>query len=670
MLLRSASSRLALVSVTVWLISGPIAISQIPPRYQPGGGKRLIEAERGAFEASRRQFGIRSSASDWFDAIYYRLDLRLSIAPPLLSGTVRIRGVCNVGAPPFLVLDLTSSMHIDSAEVDGRRAAVLQQPYSFSLTLDSTYHPGDLITADIHYHGLPSPAGNGSFAFASHNGFPWIWSFSEPYGARDWWPCKDQPGDKADSVDVFVTCDSSLIVGGNGTLEGEAVNADGTRTTHWHEHHPIAPYLVAIAASNFSKFSDWFRYTPSDSMEILNYVLPESLASAQTGLAVTVDGLRIFSSLFGLYPFVDEKYGHMQWAAGAMEHQTMTSTGWFDEETIIHELAHQWFGDMITCRSWPHIWLNEGFATYCTGLYYEWKYGFDFYRGYLDYHMGRAKGAIGTVLVQDTTDVRQIFDGPREYSKGASVLHMLRHVVGDSMFFGSLRAYANDPALRYGTAETADLESVVEQVSGKDLRYFFDEWIFGEDYPHYRYWWSSFESGGSRVVKVTITQTTGTSNPAYFTMPIDVRLSGSGWDSVVTVLNDQLLETFSFTTSRVVDSVQLDPGGWMLKSAVEVPLLPGSGQFRLHQNFPNPFNAVTTIQYDLPHRAVITLEVFDLLGQEVATLVKGAITMGSYEAHWDASSMPSGVYICRLEARSEVEPRAVIRLYQKLVVAK
>lgn len=670
MSLRSTRSRLVCTSAIAWLISGLIALSQTHPQGELKGGERLIEAERGAFEASRRQFAVQSSASDWFDVTYYRLDLHLSVAPPLLSGSVQIRGVCNFEAPPFLVLDLASSMHIDSAEVDGRPAVVLQQPFSFSLTLDSTYHLGNLITANIHYHGLPTPTGYGSFTFASHNGYPWIWSFSEPYGARDWWPCKDQPGDKADYVDVFVTCDSTLTVGGNGTLKAEVINADGSRTTHWHEHHPIAPYLVAITASNFSKFSDWFRYTPSDSMEILNYVLPESLASAQIGLVRTVDGLRIFSSLFGLYPFIDEKYGHAQWGAGAMEHQTMTSTGTFDEETIIHELAHQWFGDMITCRSWQHIWLNEGFATYCVGLYYEMEYGFNSYRNYLAYHLERAKGAVGTVLVQDTTQVREIFDGQREYSKGAAVLHMLRHLVGDTVFFQALRAYANDPSLKYGTAETGDLESVFERVSGKSLDYFFGEWIRGENYPHYRYWWSSFDSSGRVVAKVTITQTTGTSTPTFFTMPIDIRLVGAGWDTIVTVFNNQLLQTFSVTVRAKVDSVQLDPGGWLLKSAILVPLLPGSGNFQLYQNYPNPFNISTTIHFDLPHRAQVTLEVFNLLGERVATLVNGMMFMGSYEARWDAGGMPSGVYFCRLEARSELDRHTSIRLYRKLVLAK
>jgi aminopeptidase N len=601
---------------------------------------------------------------------YYGLNLRLTTAPPFLEGAVTIRGICRAAAPRFLVLDLSENMRIDSVRVGGSAAAVTQQPSAFTVSLDSGFRPNDIILLEIFYRGVPQASGLGSFVFSSHAGTPWVWSLSEPYGARDWWPCKDQPGDKADSVDITVTCDSAFSVGSNGRLLSVQNNPGGTRTTRWQERYPIATYLVSVAVTNYAHFSNWFHYSPSDSMEVLNYVLPESLSSARALLPNAVDGLRRFSGLFGLYPFVNEKYGHSQFSGGGMEHQTMTSITGFDEEMVIHELAHQWFGDMITCRSWQHLWLNEGFATYCTALYEELKYGTGAYQTFMALRMDQARGAAGSVFVEDTSNVRNLFNSGRVYSKGAAVLHMLRHVLGDSVFFRSIKGYANDPRLKYGTATTEDLKRNCEQTSGKDLGYFFDEWIYGENYPHYSYGWNVTGTSGRKVVRLSITQSTGTSNPVYFKMPVDFRMAAQGWDSTITLFNDAPEQVFSFTVPVVIESLQLDPANWILKGAVELPLVPEPSEFHLFQNYPNPFNISTHVQYSVPHRATVSLIIFDLQGRRVATLVSGTRNVGTYSAVWDAAGMPSGVYLCRMEATGATIPHVVFRDERKLLLVK
>jgi len=599
-------------------------------------------------------FSPASSGSAWFDVKYYKLNLRISAAAFRLSGVAGITGICNQNNPQYLTLDLANAMHIDSVIVGRKAAKFMQQASLFNLALDSSYRRGDIITADVYYGGTPVASGFGSFQFGWHSGTPWVWSLSEPYGARDWWPCKDDPSDKADSADIFITCDTAYMAGSNGRLAGVRFNSDGTKTTHWQERYPIATYLVSVAVTNFATFSDWFRYGASDSMEILNYVIPESLASARSQLGVTTGALEIFSGLFGLYPFIHEKYGHSQFGSGAMEHQTMTSTAGFSEETIIHELAHQWFGDMITCRSWSHLWLNEGFATYCTALYKEMKYGEASYREFINLQMDGAKKADGSLFVLDTADVRQLFYSYRVYSKGAAVLHMLRHVLGDSVFFKSMYAYANEPSLKYGTAATQDFRSICERTSGEDLGYFFNEWIYGENYPHYIYTWRVSDSAGTQWLTLTINQTTGTLNPAFFKMPVDIRLKGAGWDSAVTIFNDSPEQTFSFAVRQSVDSVQLDPGSWILKAVTEEPL-PGAG-WSLYQNYPNPFNSTTIVRYSVPNRAKVVLSVYDILGRRVSTLFRGVQMLGTYESTWDAGKFPSGVYFYRLEAVSANYP--------------
>ncbi len=508
-------------------------------------------------------------AGETFDVSYYKIDFTLTTSPEYLSGMVRMEAVSTVSNLTAITLDLMNSMNVDSVKVGGVTAVFVQNPATVDITLDRSYTVGELVTVMVYYQGVPGSSGFGSFEFSSHSGTPWVWSLSEPYGAKDWWPCKDHPSDKADSVDILVTCNSAYKVGANGKLQSVTNNGDGTVTYYWKEVHPISTYLVFIAVTNYAEFSNWFKYSPTDSMEVLNYVLPEHLASAQAGLPRAVDGLEIFSDLFGLYPFINEKYGHSEFGwGGGMEHQTMTSLGGFGEGLVIHELAHQWFGDMITCRTWPDLWLNEGFATYCEALYNEVKYGTGSYWSTINSEISSAKNATGTLYLQDTSGVGSMFNYSRVYAKGAVVLHMLRHVMGDSLFFQAIYNYANDPRFKYGTAITADLQEVCETTSGMDLDYYFNEWVYGESYPRYEYSSLTEPDGDRYSVSVTIGQSTPTSNPLFFTMPVDIKVTGIAWDTTVTVFNNAIQQTFTFSVAQNPTGVQLDPEGWIMKSII------------------------------------------------------------------------------------------------------
>ena len=202
--------------------------------------------------------------------------------------------------------------------------------------------------------------------------------------------------------------------------------------------------------------------------------------------------------------------------SGGMEHQTMTSIGTFDEKVVAHELAHQWFGDKITCRTWSDLWLNEGFAVYCTALYLEKEYGVASYWDYINLQTEVAISAAGEVGAPDTSTAQSLFNYDLIYAKGASVLHMLRHVLGDSIFFSSLRTYANQPSLQYSTATTKDLETACESVIGKSLSYFFQEWIYGEGYPIYQYSWTWNSAGDSSVVTINLKQAYGPAKSCIF----------------------------------------------------------------------------------------------------------------------------------------------------------
>ncbi|HUN66476.1 MAG TPA: M1 family aminopeptidase [Bacteroidota bacterium] len=523
------------------------------------------EIERYKAYRTRSASGVTSDGD--MDATYYRLDLKITATPSYVRGNVTMNARSRIDGLSLIALDLMSALTVDSVLVNGSQAQFMQSSVSIGIALDRTYNTGESFTTRVYYHGVPGSSGFGSFEFSSHNGTPWIWSLSEPYGAKDWWPCNDHPHDKVDSADIFITTDSSYKVGSNGVLVSTADNGDGTRTVHWHEGYPIASYLISVAITNYSTITNWFRYSPTDSMLVLNYVLPEHLSSGLSQLPRILDILSVYSNLFGLYPFITEKYGHSEFGwGGGMEHQTMTSVGGFGESLIAHECAHQWFGDMITCDTWSDIWLNEGFATYCEVLYQEQEYGKSAYWADINSDISSAKAAIGSVSVADTSDVGSLFSWNLVYAKGAWTLHMLRHVLGDSVFFHSMYAYAHDPRFRFGTGNTPGFRSVCEAVSGKDLGYFFNEWIYGENYPVYSYGWTSQQVAGGYQVTVGISQATGTVNPSFFTMPVDLEFTGGGMDTTVSVFNNAANQSFSFTLPQSPGTVTLDPQGWILNS--------------------------------------------------------------------------------------------------------
>jgi aminopeptidase N len=505
-------------------------------------------------------------AQSEYDAKYYKLDLNLNDTTQIISGSVYMYAQALVNG--FINLELNffnnSQMYLDSIKTNNTLLTFSWYSDIIHITLDRPYNQ-EPFDVTVYYHGHPLEGGLQSFDWSSHGSpsVPVISTLSEPYFAQAWWPCKDMPRDKADSADINITVRSDLIVASNGLLR-EVVDHGTTKTYKWHEKYPITTYLIMIATTNYTIFSNWYHpIVGSDSMEVRYYVYPEYLSNAQALYPVTPSMIQFYANTFGEYPFVEEKYGmaHFTWG-GAMEHQTCTSIlySWYSEWVICHELSHQWWGDYITCHDWHHIWLNEGFASYCEALWAEHTYGSSYYHSYMS-SMKFTSG--GTIYIADTTDAWTIF-GSIVYDKGAWVLHMLRHMVGDSTFFQILRTYYSEYA--NGVAVTEDFQGVCEQVSGLDLDYFFQEWIYGTYYPKYRFSWI-YESAGSGYYDVYLhIDQTQTTPPTYFTMPIDVTINAGGTDTTLVVFNDPQHKDFQLRVYGAPSNLRLDKDEWILRT--------------------------------------------------------------------------------------------------------
>ena len=627
---------------------------------------RLYKSE---WEHRQSQF-LQSTSSltqQSYDALYYKLEFQVGIEPNSFSGRATERFVSLTDSLRVIELDFDSYLTIVAVSGDAESYTLID--YTLTLNLNSTFNTGDTAEVIIEYEGIPREEGfYAAFWFGIHRDAssaettsPVVYTLSEPFGARSWWPCKDDPTDKVDSTDVFITIpvnsynNHQLYAVSNGKLIALIENDDGTRTFHWHENYPIATYLVSLAISNYEIYTEWYVTTDNDSMPVIYYVYPERMDDALNYYSSTVDMIKTYSERFVQYPFFNEKYGMANFGwSGAMEHQTVTSMGSMRFWVVAHELAHQWFGDLVTCADFHHIWLNEGWATYLEAIYAEKLYGSD---GYHQYMNGISYYTVGkTIYVEDPlTD--PIFD-IIVYDKGAWVLHMLRHIMGDDLFFPAIKSYLTNPMFQYNSATTADFRRVMEEYYGSSLEWFFQPWIFGMGYPSYEYNWTYKQVEDNYIIDLQIKQVQDVSGSEYsFQMPLDVVVTNFPEleKDTLQVWNYKRIHPYRLVTKIKPAMVELDPANWVLKKSKDVSGISDEhpaviSKYYLEQNYPNPFNLSTVIGYNLSQNSEVELIIYNMLGEKVTTLVAENQTAGNHTINWDASEFPSGVYYYRINA--------------------
>ncbi|UCE40861.1 MAG: M1 family metallopeptidase [Candidatus Aminicenantes bacterium] len=521
----------------------------------------LIAQEIPYHESGQKQdfrvFFLEDQAHD-FDVLHYEFDWKLNFEARRIEGkaTIKIRSLSTTDR---ITIHLADNMIVTWITQNQAPISFIHQDDLLEIYPLQTLNPNEELTVTISYSGFPQSGLN----FTYHGEDPIIWSLDEPIGAREWFPCHDVPSDKA-TVKMRITVPDSMIVASNGDLIDVISNLDNTKTFVWQENYPVSTYLISIAATNYETFSDVYT-SGSETMDVLYYVYPEHFSQAQEDFSVTVPMMEFYADVFGEYPFLEEKYGMAIIPGNAsMEHQTCTSlssrlvTGTHQYDYIVaHELAHQWWGDLVTLTDWADIWLNEGFATYSDALWVENLYGLeglisrmaDFKYQYMIRHEGKDHPIYDPPLGHLFCEI--------EYEKGAWVLHMLRFVVGEENFWEILKEYAKLYA--FSNASTEDFQKICEQVYGGELGWFFDQWIYEAGYPVFQFGWGYSSQNRARVIINQIQE-----ESPLFSMPVELEFVFSSGAEKKVVWVDGETNFFQFDFQEKPLQVLFDPDSWIL----------------------------------------------------------------------------------------------------------
>jgi aminopeptidase N len=551
-------------------------------------------------------------------------------------------------------LDLASNMVIESVKF---RNVPVQFSFAGASTLNLNFgnqqlNPGNTDSLVIRYRGKPYSSGLGSFNRYQHAGTWLIYSLSEPYGAKDWWPCKQSLNDKADSIDITIYTPPAYTAVSNGLLVSQG-QANGLKAFRWKHKYPIATYLIAIASTNYAFFRHHAVLANGDTLPVDNYCYPENLNEWQTNMQSVTHMIEDFDSLLAPYPFAKEKYGHTQFAfGGGMEHQTNSFMQNTDYGLQAHELAHQWFGDKVTCHSWQDIWLNEGFATYLAALEYV-NAGFSSWpqegRQWIDYI---ATETGGSVFCSDTSDVYRIFSGRLTYAKGAMLIRMLRWKLGETAFWQGIRNYIGNSSNAYGFVRTSDLRGNLENSSGENLGEFFNDWYKGEGFPQIQV--DAMIDADS--VKVTLFQQPSHPSVSFFEMDVPLKIKNGNGDTLVRLPFTQNGQTYTIRTNSIIDSIKADPESqWLAQWNVSQI----TSRNKIKQNipamfFPNPFR--NQIIFRKGMEDILSASLMDLNGKLILTLSTesdGISTPTEY--------LPPGTYILQTSTRTGLHHRLFVR---------
>ena len=549
-----------------------------------------------------------------------------------------------------------SSLSIDSVKMAG--VSFTHTADILTITLDKSYDRGEIAAVMIYYHHKNVADG----AFYVDNGF--VFTDCEPEGARKWFPCWDQPSDKA-TVDITAKVALNVKLGSNGRLQDSTITAQAINY-HWISRDPVSTYLVVLTSKVNYKLDIiyWHKLSnPAETVPLRFYYNAGENPSAMEAIMLPMTDY--YSLRFGEHPFEKNGFATLssQFTWGGMENQTLTSLcpNCWNENLIAHEYAHQWFGDMITCGTWADIFLNEGFATFVEAIWTEKQHGHVAYKNEIannaqNYLKNNPGWAISEPSwASGTPDVNVLFNYANSYMKGSCVLHQLRYVLGDSLFFAGMKAYATDTVnFKFKSATISDYRAKMEEISGQDLNWFFNEWIFHPNHPIYQNVYG-FEKLVGNAWKVNFWARQSASNSVlYFQMPLELKINfQNGTDTLIRVFNSFQGQLFNFVFNKQPVQLVFDPNNEIVLKqgativGIEASLASGVGA-EILVSAPNPFKGSTMLAYQLAGKTHVNLRVYDMYGNPVAQLVNTTQSAGTYRVPFDAGRLPAGTYQCRL----------------------
>ena len=583
-----------------------------------------------------------------YDLRYQRLELQLDPAQQYVSGTVTSHFIPNQNMTS-IYFDLSNTLTVSEVKYHGSNLPFTQlATKEVKIDFPAGIPAATLDSLSIKYSGAPDTGGSAGDAFTISNqsGVPALYTLSEPYGAQEWFPTKQSLNDKIEKVDLMINTPSQYNVASNGKLFSETVLPGNRKLTFWQTNYPIPAYLIALGITNYTKFNDTMGNPP---FPFVNYLYPSTTSNStiMSNIEWTKTVMNTFEQYFGPYPYRNEKYGHMQFGwGGGMEHATMSSMGSWGRGIIAHELAHQWFGDKVTCGAWNDIWLNEGFATFGEHLANEKLLMTNSqFMSYLSSEMNYiTSSAGGSVYVSDTNlgNTGAIFSGRLSYSKGGYVVRMIKWILGDDAFYSALKDYHARPQLAYGYAKTEDLKNSLLESTGKDFTEFFNDWIYGQGHPTYQIRWNQT---ADQMLRFKVSQTTSHSSVNFFEMPLPIKVNGTGGQVAYLVLNHTTKnQNFAEQVNFPVVSIQFNYENQILQRNSTVTkdttiLSVNDGAKEEMKIYPNPVKdrlSVSGINKDQPY--------------EILSIDGKLIKAGKYSSTKtiEVQALPKGVYLLKV----------------------
>lgn len=597
-----------------------------------------------------------------FNVLHYELNLRINPTNEYLVG-VLIASLEFTSPTQSFHFDLDNQLQVedvDISEITGEQ--YIHESDSIKIQLPNQVSVGSIYHVVISYAGNPNRGGDRSITFTNRSGQPHIWTLSQPYGARQWWPCYDHPSQKADSIDLFITVPKPLKVASNGIRVALEDLGNDTRT-HWKHRYPVSPYLVSLAIAHYQEFEMDYTDENGDQFPIQDFIFNDfNPSNLNEQLSYTKNCFDVFTHHFGSYPFKNEKYGHamFNWGGG-MEHQTMSSMIGFSKGLVAHELAHQWFGDAITCASWKDIWFNEGFATYSQALMIEAESGEEGLKSWRENTISDiTRQADGSVYVADSffndisgqVSISRMFDYRLTYQKAAFVIHQIRRKLGDEQFFDALKTLMQSSYL-YKSISTEEFRDFLTNFSGTDFTTFFESWVFAEGHPIYTIGIEDLNAVGNSQIQVSLDQQNSAGENVFYDQAINLSIYGFNQDTVIALqplsINHTEIINLNFRANYARLNEDLQVLADVRTSTALINRLANDEFMNVSNLKPNPFQEVFSFTIELRQAANTSIEIFDSIGRKVFR--KEVILLsGANEQSLNLSNVSSGQYFLVIKA--------------------